>query len=139
LFNKFELKTVKEYMYWLMCVISPTQEAEIQKIVVQGQLWPNIKHDPISTATTKMLAKAAHTCHSSCVGNVKRTTTVQASPDKNVRPYFKNNQSKKDRGITEGVEHSLSEHKDMSSNYSNAEKQNCESCQNQNGDTFVKP
>jgi hypothetical protein len=62
---------------WLMTVISATQEAEIGRTTVQGQLRQKVCETPIST--NKNLGVVTHASHPSQVGSVNRRIMVQAS------------------------------------------------------------
>jgi hypothetical protein len=61
-------------------------------------------------------------CHPSYIGSIGGRITVQDSPGRNVRPYFKNNQSKGCGGMTQVVECLPSKPEDLSSNLSFGKK-----------------
>jgi hypothetical protein len=62
-------------------------------LVVQGQPKQKVHETPISTNSWRGVV---HTCHPSYAGSISRRNVVQATRDINVRPYLKNNESKKD-------------------------------------------
>jgi hypothetical protein len=61
--------------------------------VVRDQPWQKVYETPIST--NKKLGIVACAGHPSYVGDVNRRMGVQASLCINMRPYLKNNQSRK--------------------------------------------
>jgi hypothetical protein len=64
-------------MQWLTSVILVTQEAEIRKLVIQGQ--PQQKPCKTLNSTTTKLGMVEHICHPSNMGNVSRKISVQAA------------------------------------------------------------
>jgi hypothetical protein len=59
---------------WLMAVIPPTQEAEIRRIMVQGQLMQKFSKPSISTNKLDMLV---HTCNPIYIGDIGRRIVDQ--------------------------------------------------------------
>jgi hypothetical protein len=68
---------------WLTPEILATQDAEIRRIMAQGQLWQKVSKAPIST--NKKLGVPACACHPGYSGRVNRRTLGI-----NARPYSKN-------------------------------------------------
>jgi hypothetical protein len=91
--------------------ITATQEANIRRIeALPGKkftkLYLNRKDwsrwcSPVTLAT---------------VGSINRKIAVLAGPSKKASPYLKNNQSKKDRGVAQAIEHLPRMHEALISN-----------------------
>jgi hypothetical protein len=80
------------WAWWFKPVILATREV-IRRIMVQGQLGQKVHKT--SSQPIKKLGMVEHSCHPSYAGSINRRTIVQASLGINMRPYHKNNQSKK--------------------------------------------
>jgi hypothetical protein len=73
-------------VWWKRTVIPTTQEAEIRRIMVQGQPEKNISKTPISTNKPDT---AAHICSISYLGGISRRILVQVKSDKNCETLSK--------------------------------------------------
>jgi hypothetical protein len=63
--HRHHKQNVSYRVQWLTSVISPTQEAEIQRIRVQGQPRQKVSETPPNPISTNMLGVVVHTCHPS--------------------------------------------------------------------------
>jgi hypothetical protein len=105
-----------DWVLWLTPVILDTWE-EIRRPKIQGQSAQKSKTlSRKQNKTKKPLGVMAYACHPCYLGSINRRITIQAIPGKNVRPYLKNNHSKKRLEIWLKLESLPSKTKTLSSN-----------------------
>jgi hypothetical protein len=81
----YDKENHRSWAQWLMPVIISTQEAEIRRLMVRGQLGQKS-----SGNLSQKVGVVIRTCHSSCTEGMRRIL-AQASLVINIRPYMKNN------------------------------------------------